>query len=183
LVSWFAVISSLDTPAAVLLLVGKLRTASAPRFCTALLRRPVILAGLFMRPTSVDLGMAVNQLNVTAPHASFVWQSLILENVAPGARWCSSSSNSNSSNNKSRALEYAVKAPSYSPSEMAAARTKVQQQILQQRISVSGAAVVCGLCLQDTQRASTKCSSGAAEHQRCTFDSAPQLEIIGCILL
>jgi hypothetical protein len=36
---------------------------------------------------SVDLGMAVNQLNVTAPYASVVWQSLILENVGPGARW------------------------------------------------------------------------------------------------
>eukprot|EP00883_Tetradesmus_obliquus_P006895 jgi/Sobl393_1/17454/SZX64266.1 len=47
-------------------------------------RRPVILAGLFSRPTSVDLGMVVNQLNVTAPYSSFVWQSLILENAAPG---------------------------------------------------------------------------------------------------
>ncbi|WIA35332.1 hypothetical protein OEZ86_003786 [Tetradesmus obliquus] len=47
-------------------------------------RRPVILVGLFSRPTSVDLGMVVNQLNVTAPYSSFVWQSLILENAAPG---------------------------------------------------------------------------------------------------
>jgi hypothetical protein len=48
--------------------------------------RPVILVGLFSRPTSVDLGMAVNQLNATAPHASVVWQSLFLENAGPGAR-------------------------------------------------------------------------------------------------
>jgi hypothetical protein len=55
-----------------------------------LFHRPVILVGLFSRPTSVDLGMVVNQLNVTAPHASLVWQSLILENAAPGVhrrRW------------------------------------------------------------------------------------------------
>uniref|UniRef100_A0A383W803 Uncharacterized protein n=1 Tax=Tetradesmus obliquus TaxID=3088 RepID=A0A383W803_TETOB len=48
------------------------------------IRRPVILVGLFTRPTSVDLGMVVNQLNVTAPYSSLVWQSLILENASPG---------------------------------------------------------------------------------------------------
>ncbi|KAF6234720.1 hypothetical protein COO60DRAFT_518362 [Scenedesmus sp. NREL 46B-D3] len=48
------------------------------------INRPVILVGLFSQPTSVDLGMVVNQLNVTAPHSSVVWQSLYLENAAPG---------------------------------------------------------------------------------------------------
>lgn len=41
-------------------------------------------AGLFSRPTSVDLGMVVNQLNVTAPLSKLFWQSVVLENLAPG---------------------------------------------------------------------------------------------------
>ncbi|KAF8060546.1 RPL6 [Scenedesmus sp. PABB004] len=46
--------------------------------------RPVVLAGLYSVPTSVDLGMVVNQLNVTAPHSKVFWQSLLLENAGPG---------------------------------------------------------------------------------------------------
>jgi hypothetical protein len=41
---------------------------------------------MFTRPVSVDLGMVVNQLNVTGPYSSLVWQSVILENAAPGER-------------------------------------------------------------------------------------------------
>lgn len=46
--------------------------------------RPVVIAGLRTRPTSVDLGMVVNQINVTAPTAMLRWQSVIFENAAPG---------------------------------------------------------------------------------------------------
>eukprot|EP00878_Enallax_costatus_P035629 GHUV01039811.1.p1 GENE.GHUV01039811.1~~GHUV01039811.1.p1 ORF type:complete len:497 (+),score=86.24 GHUV01039811.1:1907-3397(+) len=46
--------------------------------------RPVIMAGLYSRPTSVDFGMVVNQLNVTEPYAKMYWQSLDLENLSPG---------------------------------------------------------------------------------------------------
>jgi hypothetical protein len=52
----------------------------------------VVLASLFSTATSVDLGVTVNQLNVTAPYASVTWQSVLLENAAPGAQtWVSSS--------------------------------------------------------------------------------------------
>ncbi|WIA15154.1 hypothetical protein OEZ85_001840 [Tetradesmus obliquus] len=48
------------------------------------IRRPTLMTGLWSVPTSVDLGMVVNQLNVTAPNAKVFWQSLYLENAAPG---------------------------------------------------------------------------------------------------
>jgi hypothetical protein len=38
------------------------------------IRRPVLLLGLASVPTSVDFGMVVNQLNVTAPGAQLAWQ-------------------------------------------------------------------------------------------------------------
>jgi hypothetical protein len=82
-------------------------------YCFApLLCRPVILVGLFTRPTSVDLGMAVNQLNATAQHASVVWQSLILENAGPGARVVQQQMQQQllQSNSSSRAVDCAVTA-------------------------------------------------------------------------
>jgi hypothetical protein len=48
------------------------------------IRRPTLMTGLWSVPTSVDLGMVVNQLNVSAPHSKVFWQSLYLENAAPG---------------------------------------------------------------------------------------------------
>jgi hypothetical protein len=48
------------------------------------IRRPVVLLGMVSAPTSVDLGMVVNQLNVTLPFGKITWQSLVLENLAPG---------------------------------------------------------------------------------------------------
>jgi hypothetical protein len=48
------------------------------------IRRPTLMVGLWSEPTSVDLGMVVNQLNVTAPNSQVFWQSLYLENAAPG---------------------------------------------------------------------------------------------------
>jgi hypothetical protein len=48
------------------------------------IRRPTLMTGLWSVPTSVDLGMVVNQLNVTAPNSMVFWQSLYLENAAPG---------------------------------------------------------------------------------------------------
>jgi hypothetical protein len=47
-------------------------------------RRPLLMTGLWGVPTSVDLGMVVNQLNVTSPNSKVFWQSLFLENAAPG---------------------------------------------------------------------------------------------------
>lgn len=51
------------------------------------IRRPVLLLGMASALTSVDLGMVVNQLNVTSPYGKIYWQSLVLENLAPGAFW------------------------------------------------------------------------------------------------
>lgn len=48
------------------------------------LQRPVALAGLVSALTSVDFGMRVNQLDVTAPLASLAFSSLALENNALG---------------------------------------------------------------------------------------------------
>lgn len=48
------------------------------------IRRPVVLLGLTSALVSVDLGMAVNTLNVTAPGAQLSWQGVVLENLAPG---------------------------------------------------------------------------------------------------
>jgi hypothetical protein len=48
------------------------------------IRRPILLYGMVSAPTSVDLGMVVNQLNVTLPHGQITWQGLVLENLAPG---------------------------------------------------------------------------------------------------
>lgn len=48
------------------------------------IRRPVILLGMASALTSVDLEMVVNQLNVTPPTGTLVWQGLVLENLAPG---------------------------------------------------------------------------------------------------
>jgi hypothetical protein len=48
------------------------------------IRRPTAMTGLWSVPTSVDLGMVVNQLNVTTPYSKVFWQSLYLENAAPG---------------------------------------------------------------------------------------------------
>jgi hypothetical protein len=52
------------------------------------IRRPVILLGLASSLTSVDLGMVVNQLNVTPPMGTLLWQGLVLENLAPGRSSC-----------------------------------------------------------------------------------------------
>lgn len=46
--------------------------------------RPTLMVGLWTVPTSVDLGMVVNQLNVTREYSDVFWQSVILENAAPG---------------------------------------------------------------------------------------------------
>jgi hypothetical protein len=51
------------------------------------IRRPVILLGMASALTSVDLEMVVNQLNVTPPTGTLVWQGLVLENLAPGGLW------------------------------------------------------------------------------------------------
>jgi hypothetical protein len=48
------------------------------------IRRPVMLLGMTSALVSVDLGMAVNTLNVTAPGAQLSWQGVVLENLAPG---------------------------------------------------------------------------------------------------
>lgn len=48
------------------------------------IRRPIIFLGLVSAPTSIDMGMVVNQLNVTLPYGEITWQSLVLENLAPG---------------------------------------------------------------------------------------------------
>jgi len=48
------------------------------------IRRPVVLLGMASAVTSVDLAMMVNQLNVTLPRGRMYWQSLVLENLAPG---------------------------------------------------------------------------------------------------
>jgi len=48
------------------------------------IRRPVILLGLASVVTSMDMGMVVNQVNVTGPNGTLVWQALVLENLAPG---------------------------------------------------------------------------------------------------
>lgn len=48
------------------------------------IRRPVVLLGMVSAPSSVDMGMVVNQLNVTLPFGKITWQSLVLENLAPG---------------------------------------------------------------------------------------------------
>lgn len=48
------------------------------------IRRPVILLGLASAVTSMDMGMVVNQVNVTGPNGTLVWQALVLENLAPG---------------------------------------------------------------------------------------------------
>lgn len=50
-------------------------------------RRPVLLVGTSSTPISVDLGMAVNQLDVSAETAQLAWQAVVLENLAPGV-WC-----------------------------------------------------------------------------------------------
>lgn len=49
------------------------------------IRRPVLLLGTSSAPVSVDLGMVVNQLDVSAPIAQLAWQAVVLENLAPGA--------------------------------------------------------------------------------------------------
>jgi hypothetical protein len=47
--------------------------------------RPVVLVGLQSLPTSIDLGMAVNQLNETgSPYGNVTFVGLALENTAPG---------------------------------------------------------------------------------------------------
>lgn len=48
------------------------------------IRRPIVLLGMVSAPTSIDMGMVVNQLNVTLPYGKVTWQSVILENLAPG---------------------------------------------------------------------------------------------------
>jgi hypothetical protein len=48
------------------------------------IRRPILMLGMVSALTSVDLGMVVNQLNVTPPFGQITWQSLVLENLAPG---------------------------------------------------------------------------------------------------
>lgn len=48
------------------------------------IRRPIVLLGMVSAPTSVDLAMVVNQLNVTLPYGKITWQSVALENLAPG---------------------------------------------------------------------------------------------------
>jgi hypothetical protein len=48
------------------------------------IRRPILLLGMVSAPTSVDMGMVVNQLNVTPPFGQITWQGLVLENLAPG---------------------------------------------------------------------------------------------------
>jgi hypothetical protein len=48
------------------------------------IRRPILLLGMVSAPTSVDMGMVVNQLNVTPPYGQITWQGLVLENLAPG---------------------------------------------------------------------------------------------------
>jgi hypothetical protein len=52
------------------------------------IRRPIVLLGMVSSPTSIDMGMVVNQLNVTLPHGKITWQSVILENLAPGVCVC-----------------------------------------------------------------------------------------------
>jgi hypothetical protein len=53
------------------------------------IRRPVLLLGTASSPVSVDFGMVVNQLDATAEYAQVAFQSIVLENLAPGG-WCSS---------------------------------------------------------------------------------------------
>eukprot|EP00775_Hariotina_reticulata_P008079 gene8079-8273_t len=48
------------------------------------IRRPLLVMGLHSQPTSIDFGMVVNQLNVTAPHSAIYWEAVVLENAAPG---------------------------------------------------------------------------------------------------
>jgi hypothetical protein len=57
------------------------------------IRRPIVLLGMVSSLTSIDMGMVVNQLNVTLPYGKITWQSVVLENLAPGERvswvsWC-----------------------------------------------------------------------------------------------
>jgi hypothetical protein len=46
--------------------------------------RPVLILGASSSLVSVDLGMAVNQFNVTRRNAQLAWQAVVLENLAPG---------------------------------------------------------------------------------------------------
>lgn len=46
--------------------------------------RPVLILGTSSAPVSVDLGMVVNQLDVSAITAQLAWQAVVLENLAPG---------------------------------------------------------------------------------------------------
>lgn len=48
------------------------------------LGRPVLIIGASSSLVSVDLGMVVNQFNVTRRNAQLSWQSVVLENIAPG---------------------------------------------------------------------------------------------------
>ena len=52
---------------------------------SAAVKRPVYIIGLVTRPTSVDLGMVVNQLDLTGSQNGIVtFVSMVLENLAPG---------------------------------------------------------------------------------------------------
>jgi hypothetical protein len=52
---------------------------------SAAVNRPLFLIGLVTRPTSIDLSMVVNQLDLTASQNGIVtFISTVLENVAPG---------------------------------------------------------------------------------------------------
>lgn len=46
--------------------------------------RPVLILGASSSLVSVNLGMAVNQFNVTRRNAQLAWQAVVLENLAPG---------------------------------------------------------------------------------------------------
>lgn len=72
-----------DQPLLVLI-IANVTLGQGLRAGTVDIRRPTLMTGLWSEPTSVDLGMVVNQLNVTVPHSQVVWQSLYLENAAPG---------------------------------------------------------------------------------------------------
>jgi hypothetical protein len=50
-------------------------------------QRPVLILGTSSAPVSVDLGMMVNQLDVSAITAQLAWQAVVLENLAPGVWW------------------------------------------------------------------------------------------------
>lgn len=51
------------------------------------MKRPVLILGTSSAPVSVNLGMVVNQLDVTAVTAQLAWQAVVLENLAPGVCW------------------------------------------------------------------------------------------------